>query len=289
VDCCPSDTLKTEPGQCGCGTPDTDTDSDAVADCLDACPEHAGKTKPGICGCNIPDADQPKAAGCVGLKSGLLHRYSFNGTGTNVTDSRGTAHGVTVNASLTGSGKLTLPGGNSDQFVDLPNGIVSTLVDASFEAWLVCEGSAAWQRIFDFGSTSSAEGAQGTGRTYLFLTTPSNIGTLRAAFSTSGVSGEVYVQIAPAIATGTLSHVAVVVDDTNNVMSLYLDGAIKDATPFSGHLASLKDVNNWLGRAQFNDPELQGTFEEFRIYGAALSARQIELSFASGPNPAFLP
>jgi len=32
---CPADPSKTEPGQCGCGQPDTDTDHDGVADCLD--------------------------------------------------------------------------------------------------------------------------------------------------------------------------------------------------------------------------------------------------------------
>ena len=35
---CPDDPLKLEPGQCGCGTPDTDSDADTFADCLDAFP-----------------------------------------------------------------------------------------------------------------------------------------------------------------------------------------------------------------------------------------------------------
>lgn len=39
-DACPDDPLKTEPGLCGCGTPDTDTDSDGAPDCLDDCPEN---------------------------------------------------------------------------------------------------------------------------------------------------------------------------------------------------------------------------------------------------------
>lgn len=37
-DGCPLDPLKTAPGICGCGTPDTDSDQDGVADCVDACP-----------------------------------------------------------------------------------------------------------------------------------------------------------------------------------------------------------------------------------------------------------
>ncbi|MBN1492339.1 MAG: hypothetical protein JXA69_20670 [Phycisphaerae bacterium] len=38
VDLCPDDPNKTEPGDCGCGVPDTDTDGDGVADCIDNCP-----------------------------------------------------------------------------------------------------------------------------------------------------------------------------------------------------------------------------------------------------------
>lgn len=37
-DNCPLDPLKTEPGACGCGTPDTDSDNDGIADCIDECP-----------------------------------------------------------------------------------------------------------------------------------------------------------------------------------------------------------------------------------------------------------
>ncbi len=35
---CDTDPTKTEPGQCGCGVPDTDTDGDSIADCVDICP-----------------------------------------------------------------------------------------------------------------------------------------------------------------------------------------------------------------------------------------------------------
>lgn len=56
-DLCPADPLKTEPGACGCGIPDTDTDNDATPDCLDNCPTDPEKTEPGVCGCGTPDSD----------------------------------------------------------------------------------------------------------------------------------------------------------------------------------------------------------------------------------------
>ena len=40
VDLCPSDNDKIEPGECGCGVPETNSDSDHVPDCNDLCPDH---------------------------------------------------------------------------------------------------------------------------------------------------------------------------------------------------------------------------------------------------------
>ncbi len=57
TDLCAADPLKQNPGQCGCGNPDTDTDSDGTADCNDLCPTDPLKTAPGQCGCGVPDTD----------------------------------------------------------------------------------------------------------------------------------------------------------------------------------------------------------------------------------------
>ena len=56
-DGCPNDPNKTEPGICGCGTPDTDTDSDGTPDCSDYCPNDPNKIEPGVCGCGVTDTD----------------------------------------------------------------------------------------------------------------------------------------------------------------------------------------------------------------------------------------
>jgi subtilisin-like proprotein convertase family protein len=57
TDLCPADPLKQNPGQCGCGNPDTDTDNDGTADCNDLCPNDPNKVAPGQCGCGVPDTD----------------------------------------------------------------------------------------------------------------------------------------------------------------------------------------------------------------------------------------
>lgn len=56
-DDCPDDSNKTEPGICGCGTPDVDSDGDGAEDCRDDCPNDPEKISPGACGCGAADTD----------------------------------------------------------------------------------------------------------------------------------------------------------------------------------------------------------------------------------------
>ena len=44
--------------------------------------------------------------------------------------------------------------------------------------------------------------------------------------------------------------------------------------------------NNWLGRAQFNDPLFRGQFDEFRIWDNFMLPSQVAASFAAGPSTA---
>jgi hypothetical protein len=256
----------------------------------DCCPSDPNKTMPGVCGCGVPDQDSGTTAGCVGLRNALVHRYSFSGSGTRATDSVGGEHGTVTNTTLTNTGSLSLAGTTSDQYVDLPNGIVSSLTNATFDVWLTWTGGSGWQRIFDFGNSSAAEGTQGNGDTYLFLTPKGTSGSayLRVVFSTEGTANETFVNAAAALATSTVSHVTVVVDDTNALLSLYLNGTSAGSAAFTESLSGLNDVNNWLGRSQFSpDAEFAGQLHELRIYKVALSAAQIQLSQQAGTDPAF--
>src|SRR5439155_237808 len=155
------------------------------------------------------------------------------------------------------------------------------LADATFESWVTWKGSdgsgTTWQRIFDIGDQSGA-GASAVGRTYLFLTASGGQagGPLRAAYSLSGTTGETVVNsIAGMLPTGAKKQVAVVINDTANTMSLYLDGASVGSVQLVGRLSSINDVNCWLGRSQFAiDPEFNGSLHEFRVYNIALTASQ---------------
>ena len=253
----------------------------------------------------MPVVGPPEMTPVSPLESSLIHRYSFDGDGTEALDSKFSAHGEIFGSSLSGNGTVPLAGAKTLQYVDLPNRLVSGLTDATFEAWLTWNGGAPWQRIFDFGSSLGGEDPYPpaeappdrptifSGKTYLFLTTNAGVDStrphpagMRVAFSRSGVVNEevCYASDQP-FPKGGEHHVAVVVDADAETMALYQDGALVDRCALTHPLSAIDDVNNWLGRSNYtDDADLDGEYDEFRIYGAALSDAEIAESFRAGPD-----
>ena len=214
----------------------------------------------------------------------LVHRYSFDGRGAVANDAMGTAPGRLMNGTVSDRGASILAGGDTEQYVDLPNGIISSLGDATFECWLIWKGGDPWQRILDFGNTEDGEDVASSGRGYVFLTPMSSGERLRAAFSPDGFFDETAVDARAALPRDTTSHVALVMDDSVDRMSVYIDGEPSGSERWTGHLSELEDVNNWLGRSQYRDADLSAELHEFRIYAAALGDSEIRASFLAGPD-----
>lgn len=231
-----------------------------------------------------PDADvvppEPTLRG-----DALLHRYSFDGSGMVAMDSKGAAHGALIATQLSGEGLLRLDQTGPNQYVDLPNRLISGLTDATFEVWLTWAGGADWQRIFDFGdSTSMIEDERSSGRSYLFLAPHGNGDFVRAVYK-NPMLREVIIDARPALTVGAPTCLAIVFDDTNNLMRLFRDGAKIGEVELDSKLSQIHDVNDWIGRSQFAaDAPLSGVIDEFRVYDAALSEAEILKSFSSGPD-----
>jgi Concanavalin A-like lectin/glucanases superfamily len=267
----------------------------AGAPTVDLCPDDPNKLAPGYCGCGVADEPGTALADCRTLRSLLAHRYDFEGSGVVVRDSVGQAHGVIARGAtlskLEGKGVVLLGGGELGAYVDLPNGLISSLTSASLEAWITWGGGRLWQRIFDFGSSTALppENNALLGKSYLFLTPSSGEGVLSAAYSTEGYGpGKETTVRSAAPLPQSLSQVVLVVDAVAGELALYLNGAAIGRTPWSGALARLDDVNVWLGRSQFGpDPELSAVYHEFRVYRAALTAPQVASAFRGGPDPQF--
>jgi hypothetical protein len=267
-------------------------------------PHRPGQHDDGGATVGPPDANTPLDPVVVALRSALTHRYRFDPAAP-LADSVGGADAVSVGASFSG-GAAVLAGTAAGQYIDLPNGLLSGLHNATFEVWVIwnvddpTSATSAWQRIFDLGSNPrTVEGAQveidgDANALYLTPSTNGSLGTLE--MRCEGCAGTRIEAPAP-MPTHVQVQVVGVVDDDGDLLAMYQNGQLAGSQPFPGSLSTLTscsgrpapcDWNNWLGRSQHvEDPPFRGNILDFRIYSAALAAPLIEASFAAGPDAAW--
>lgn len=216
----------------------------------------------------------------------LLHRYAFD---SDANDLVGSAHGELVGNAVIERGAVHLDG--IDAYVNLPNGLVQGLTNATFEVWAVWHGgnSVNWQRIMDFGNSSFGEDGEGFGYgVQSILLTPYNGSNLEVSIFTDEIQNEQTVGAAP-LEQGTLHQIVWAYDALVQTARLYVDGIEVGVT--TGMTHTLSDlgptVNNWLGRSQYSwDPYYKGSIAEFRIYEGALGTEQVAENYRLGPDPA---
>lgn len=240
--------------------------------------------------------DPPPPAG-TGLLSNVVHRWSFNG---NLNDSVGGSTAVLVDpggiATYT-SGRLNVSansGQSSNQtpfasgaYVDLPNGIISSLGgNATFEWWGTVSTNRTWAEIFSFGTSDGGENrsTSANNQEYITLIPQASSGVMRLTHRDGGLQTESSVEWTAAPTTGQEYHFVTTWDTVNDVQKLYVNGVLVGTSQLLIDLIDVEDVNNWLGRSQWGDPLFDGLHNEFRIYDRALSAADVSTSYAAGPN-----
>ena len=245
----------------------------------------------------FPAPSDPPPPADTGLLSNVVHRWSFNG---NLNDSVGGSTAVLVDpggiAAFAG-GKLNVSansGQNSDQtpftsgaYVDLPNGIISSLGgNATFEWWGMVSTNRTWAEIFSFGKSSGGENRSNgaVNQEYITLIPQASSGGLRLTHRDGGLQTESSVDWTTAPTTGVEYHFVATWDTVNDVQKLYVNGVLVGSSPLLIDLIDVEDVNNWLGRSQWGDPLFDGLHNEFRIYDRALSAAEVSTSYAAGPD-----
>ena len=236
------------------------------------------------------------------LREGPIHRYSFNNPpsfdaiGAEITDSVGGAHGIVKGSIAESTGtELILFGGSSDEaaYVDLPNNLISVLTDVTIETWVTIDDIQDWSRVFDFGTTQGGEldgpGGGDSGLSYLFLTASRGFDLSMQRLGLRDDQGTLTrIDLTDFRTAPVTVHYAVVLDsmaDEDALLSIYRDGELLGESPTTVELANIDDVNNWLGRSNFtDDANLQGSFDEFRIYDYPLAPDEIALNISLGPD-----
>jgi beta-xylosidase len=223
-------------------------------------------------------------AGCVALPyslGALAHRYSFAETnGTTVADSVGGATwaGALPNGGTFSGGSLQLSS-NSQQYINLPAGILTNMSAVTFEAWASFQTNLPWASwFFGFGDVSGSAGAN-----YLFCSP----GGDRFAVSgrSPGYLGETNVYTGMGW-SGRTVHLACVFNPQAGVVAIYTNGALA-GTNSSGTYGMSSITNNYsyVNRSLYSgDPYITVTLDEFRIYCAGLSAAELAATEALGPN-----
>jgi hypothetical protein len=219
----------------------------------------------------------------------LLHRYSFEGTGTSVPDLVGTANGDLVGgAVLDGTGVLSLPGnrdGQPDQYLNLPNGLVSSLNEVTIVAWTTWAGGAGYQRVFDFGISDLGEKQGNSGKSYIAVMPSTGFANGQGLGAEVAAPG--FATLGLASAEDMLKRPAQVAFAFRSGLSLelFLDGKSLIQSPTPVALSDIKDVNNWVGESQWSkDHAYHGSFDELRIYDVALTTCQLLTLVNRGPD-----
>ena len=226
-------------------------------------------------------------------------------------------------ATLNGT-ELILPGtattgnqtaANISAYLDLPDGIVSSRPSLTFEAWVTPLSSKNWQRIFDFGNTSITSGTGAdTGEIIDGATAPGNFvsnDNLFLSLNNAGVLGSQRIEAKYAggsvvalntdystvTAAGTQYHYIMTVQDgagssgsAGCLVKWYRNGALGGSIDLPYRVASLHDVNNWIGRSMWAaDTNSNFELDELRIYDRAVTLAEVNSSLTAGPGAVFPP
>ena len=195
--------------------------------------------------------------------------YKFNeASGTQAIDAWG-VNDATLQATATRDtghpGSALKLNGSSTSYATLPTGIVSTLTDFTISSWVRMDAKANWMRIFDFGTGTSK---------YMFLTIQGgSANVMRYAIKNGGAEQQVNFNYS--LPLNTWTHFAIT--QAGNTCSMYINGnLVSTNTGVTIRPSTIGSTNlNYLGKAQFNDPLFNGSIDEFKIFGRALSASEI--------------
>ncbi len=234
-------------------------------------------------------------AGTGGAAPDLVLWYKFDEeSGTTAADSSAAA-GSPRNGTLTTAGtggavtfsavhqvgthsvSMTANAATGGGFVVMPPLAELAPAAVTIATWVYATANRDWQRIFDFGSSTSINA---------FLTTSQGTdasNTIRFAITLGGNAMEQRIDTTTVLPLNSWHHLAVVLGAGSPYTgTLYLDGVAVGTNPaMTLHASDLGATTaNHLGRSQFvADWYFAGQLDDFRVYARALGAAEITALF----------
>lgn len=227
--------------------------------------------------------DSAELALVLGAPRPRMHLRFDETNGTTASDSSGNGwtgnlvNGPTwvsgANARIDGALKLD---GINDH-VTLPAGVVSALNECTISFWVKLTTVSTWSRVFDFGF--------GNTNTTMYFTPRATSSTGPARFAVKVNNASQNLESTSALPANAWTHVLITL--SGNTGKMYVNGglvATNTAMTFKPSNMGTTSVN-YLGRSQSSaDPHLNGTIDEFQIFGRALLPAEIA-SLANPPPP----
>jgi|GEM_PF-824366 len=252
----------------------------------------------------------------------IVQRWQFNRAagaapaGTTVTSEVGGAPAIVrgQGATFTGTG-LRLPGGTDGNtaansiaaYIDLPNGLFSSMPDFTIEIWATPLSARNWMRVIEFGRITQAgdglgeageitgtPGSPASGATdasdVIGLSACTSTGSLDDQRLIAGVGGSHQVADSNLATTaGGMHHYAITFADTpaGAKVKWFRDGDRIRTLEVPFDSAAINDVNVWLGRSQWSGDDLAHIeYHDLRVQGVALEDGQVAANYRIGPHDA---
>ena len=215
--------------------------------------------------------------------AGLAHRWSFDNS---LADSVGGVAAILSGSNTAlGASAVTVAGSGSSHvnFISLGNGSSNLLPTSNapftIQVWATENSVQNWSRIFDFGSTAGGnsnllwswtQGANPPG-----VVSANSANYPNPVGFTVGKEYNVSLVVTPSGAGSILQWYQY---DTSG----HLLGSGGTAT--SWNISKLTQTNMWLGRSEYSDNDANASYDEVRIYNAALAPSQLAALSVAGPD-----
>jgi len=162
----------------------------------------------------------------------------------------------------------------ADDYVELPIGsTISTLSSATITTWVKFPNfGETLQRILNFGNNDMT--------VFMYLTANNANGELSFQITNDGGGTGAAIDTSTGL-SGGWDHVAVVINETDMTVKIYVNGSSVTSGPTQILPKDLGNTTaNWLGRSQDGavppDPYFMGALDDLRIYNYALTVAEIE-------------